>query len=177
MERISATLPTYRDLGFDAISLADHFTDDRGTKGIWFELWSLLTAVAMATSRGRLQTLVAQIPRSATRAVRTQALTADHISGGRLDLGLGIGLEIDPTYRMMGIENWSAKERATRPLKGELQYYESEEIFAGMVRKVMALGMSEVVLTYPRLAHQVNFERIARNVLPDLKTAQVSGRD
>ena len=43
-----------------------------------------------------------------------QALTADHISGGRLDVGLGIGLEIDPSYRMMGIENWSAKERVAR---------------------------------------------------------------
>jgi hypothetical protein len=29
-------------------------------------------------------------------------------------IGLGTGLEIDPSYRMMGIENWSAKERVAR---------------------------------------------------------------
>ena len=29
-------------------------------------------------------------------------------------MGLGTGLEVDPSYRMMGIENWSAKERVAR---------------------------------------------------------------
>src|SRR5208282_5232478 len=80
----------------------------------WFELWSQLSAVAMATTRIRLQNLVAQIPLRNPALFALQALTADHISGGRLDLGLGTGLEIDPSYRMMGIENWSAKERVAR---------------------------------------------------------------
>jgi alkanesulfonate monooxygenase SsuD/methylene tetrahydromethanopterin reductase-like flavin-dependent oxidoreductase (luciferase family) len=101
-------------LGFDAIGLADHLVDWAGGKGPWFELWSQVSAIAMATTRIRLATLVAQIPLRNPALFALQALTADHISGGRLDLGLGIGLEADPSYRMMGIENWSAKERVAR---------------------------------------------------------------
>jgi len=101
-------------LGFDGIGLADHLVDWTGTKGPWFELWTQVAAVAQATTRIRLTTLVAQIPLRNPAHFAHQALTADHISGGRLDVGLGTGLEFDPSCRMMGIENWSAKERVAR---------------------------------------------------------------
>jgi alkanesulfonate monooxygenase SsuD/methylene tetrahydromethanopterin reductase-like flavin-dependent oxidoreductase (luciferase family) len=102
------------ELGFDAIGLADHLVDWAGGNGPWFELWTQLAAIAMATTRVRLATLVAQIPLRNPTLFALQALTADHISGGRLDLGIGTGLEIDPSYRMMGIDNWSAKQRVAR---------------------------------------------------------------
>jgi len=102
------------DLGFDAVGLADHFTDWAGGKGPWFELWTKLSAVAMATKRIRLQSLVAQIPLRNPAMFALQALTADHISNGRVEVGLGTGLEIDPSYRMMGEANWTAKERVAR---------------------------------------------------------------
>ncbi|HYC64833.1 MAG TPA: LLM class flavin-dependent oxidoreductase, partial [Reyranellaceae bacterium] len=102
------------ELGFDTVNLADHLTDWAGGKGPWFELWTQLAAVAQATTRIRLATLVAQIPLRNPAMFALEALTADHISGGRLDVGLGTGLEIDPSYRMMGVENWSAKERVAR---------------------------------------------------------------
>jgi alkanesulfonate monooxygenase SsuD/methylene tetrahydromethanopterin reductase-like flavin-dependent oxidoreductase (luciferase family) len=101
-------------LGFDAIGLADHLVDWAGGKGPWFELWSQVSALAMTTTRVRLTTLVAQIPFRNPALFALQALTADHISGGRLEVGLGTGLEIDPSYRMMGIDNWTAKERVAR---------------------------------------------------------------
>jgi alkanesulfonate monooxygenase SsuD/methylene tetrahydromethanopterin reductase-like flavin-dependent oxidoreductase (luciferase family) len=102
------------ELGFDAIGLADHLVDWAGGNGPWFELWTQLAAIAMATTRVHLATLVAQIPLRNPTLFALQALTADHISGGRLDLGIGTGLEIDPSYRMMGIDNWSAKQRVAR---------------------------------------------------------------
>ena len=43
-----------------------------------------------------------------------EALTVDHISGGRLEVGLGTGLEIDPSYDAAGIPNCKAKERVAR---------------------------------------------------------------
>jgi len=102
------------ELGFDVLGLADHFTDWAGGQGPWFELWTKLAAVAMATRRIRLQSLVAQIPLRNPAMFALQALTADHVSTGRLEVGLGTGLEIDPSYRMIGMVNWPAKERVAR---------------------------------------------------------------
>jgi len=101
-------------LGFDCVGLADHLVDWAGGSGPWFELWTQLGAIAMATSRVRIATLVAQIPLRNPVLFALQALTADHISGGRLEVGLGTGLPIDPSYRMMGIENWDNPGRVAR---------------------------------------------------------------
>jgi len=102
------------ELGFDGIGLADHLVDWAGNKGPWFELWTQVAAIAQATTRVRLTTLVAQIPLRNPAHFAQQAITADHISGGRLEVGLGTGLVVDPSYRMMGIANWSTKERVAR---------------------------------------------------------------
>ena len=114
MARIPGRSRQVEELGFDTISFADHFTDWTGKKGPWLELWSQVSAIAMATKHIRLATLVAQIPFRNPAMFALQALTVDHISGGRLDLGLGTGLGVDPSYRMMGVANWSAKERVAR---------------------------------------------------------------
>ncbi len=74
----------------------------------------MLAAVAQATSRIRIAPCVAQIPLRNPALFARQALSVDHISKGRLELGLGLGLPIDPSYEMMGIPNWSNKERAAR---------------------------------------------------------------
>jgi alkanesulfonate monooxygenase SsuD/methylene tetrahydromethanopterin reductase-like flavin-dependent oxidoreductase (luciferase family) len=102
------------ELGFDCVGLADHLVDWTGGSGPWFELWTQLGAIAMATSRVRIATLVAQIPLRNPVLFALQALTADHISGGRLEVGIGTGLTTDPCCRMMGVENWSNPERVAR---------------------------------------------------------------
>ena len=101
-------------LGFDIGGLADHFVDWTNPPNPWFDLWATLGAVAQATTTLRLRPCVAQIPLRDPATVARQALTLDHISGGRIELGLGIGLTVDPSYEMMGIENWSPRERVAR---------------------------------------------------------------
>ena len=101
-------------LGFDLGGLADHFVDWTNPPNPWFDLWSTLGAVAQATTTLRLRPCVAQIPLRDPATFARQALSLDHISGGRIELGLGIGLTIDPSYAMMGLPNWSNRERVAR---------------------------------------------------------------
>jgi alkanesulfonate monooxygenase SsuD/methylene tetrahydromethanopterin reductase-like flavin-dependent oxidoreductase (luciferase family) len=102
------------DLGFDLVSTADHFVDWTNPAVPWLEAWTALAAAARATRRIRLLTLVTQIPLRHPAMLARQALTVDHVSGGRLEVGLGTGLPIDPAYDMLGIPNWEPKERVAR---------------------------------------------------------------
>jgi alkanesulfonate monooxygenase SsuD/methylene tetrahydromethanopterin reductase-like flavin-dependent oxidoreductase (luciferase family) len=102
------------DLGFDLATTADHFVDWNNPAVPWLEAWTVLAAAARETTRIRLATYVSQIPLRHPAMLARQALTVDHISGGRLEVGLGTGLSIDPAYDMIGIPNWEPKERVAR---------------------------------------------------------------
>ncbi len=101
-------------LGFELAGTADHFVDWTDPAKPWFDLWTVLAAVAQATTTLRLRPTVAQIPLREPAMLARHVLSLDHISRGRIEIGLGIGLEIDPSYRMMGIPNWTARERVAR---------------------------------------------------------------
>lgn len=102
------------DVGFDMATTGDHFVDWTEPSRPWLEAWTALTAVACNTSRIRLAHYVNQMPLRNPAMLARQALTLDHISKGRLEIGLGIGLVIDPAYDMIGVANWSVKERIAR---------------------------------------------------------------
>ncbi len=102
------------ELGFDLAGTGDHFVDWTNPSTPWLEAWTLLAAVARETTRIRLATYVTQIPLRNPALLARQALTVDQISNGWLDVGLGTGLTIDPAYEMVGLPNWSGKERAAR---------------------------------------------------------------
>ena len=113
--------PTYRDqikrveaLGFDIAAVPDHFCDWANPPAPWLEAWTSLAGLAAETSTVRLATCVTQIPLRHPGVLVHQAVTVDHISGGRVELGLGTGITIDPSLEMIGLENWSAGERVAR---------------------------------------------------------------
>jgi alkanesulfonate monooxygenase SsuD/methylene tetrahydromethanopterin reductase-like flavin-dependent oxidoreductase (luciferase family) len=102
-------------MGLDGLMLADHFVNFAQPNAPWFEAWTLLAALATQTKTIRIGLLTAFPWRNPAFLAR-QAMTVDHISNGRLDLGLGAGAPgaIDVSYAMTGTPDWPAKERVDR---------------------------------------------------------------
>jgi alkanesulfonate monooxygenase SsuD/methylene tetrahydromethanopterin reductase-like flavin-dependent oxidoreductase (luciferase family) len=269
-------------LGFEVAALPDHFCDWSNPSGPWHESWTSIAAIAARTSTLRLATCVTQIPLRNPAVLAHQAVTVDQISNGRVELGVGTGITIDPSCEMIGVPNWTAGERVARfgeyvelldhllresitiyhgtyyqangavmnpgsvqqprlPIMvaalgpkmmrnaaahadiwnslsfasefeeqmgeltdrcmtmdelclelgrdpdtlrrsytmfdpkarasgGGIAYYESDDVFVDMVRRITAVGISEISMYYPALESQLPaFERIAKEVLPDLR--------
>ena len=102
------------ELGFDIATTSDQFVDWKNPSVPWFDVWTALAAVAQATDRIRLAPCVAQIPMRDPATFARQVVTVDHVSGGRVEAGLGLGLTVDPGYGMIGVANWDNPERARR---------------------------------------------------------------
>jgi alkanesulfonate monooxygenase SsuD/methylene tetrahydromethanopterin reductase-like flavin-dependent oxidoreductase (luciferase family) len=102
------------ELCFDVTGTGDHFVDWSRPKEPWLEVWTVLAAIAVETTSIKLGTYVTQIPFRNPALLARQALVVDHISNGRLELGLGTGIPADPACEIMGLPNWSNKERAAR---------------------------------------------------------------
>jgi alkanesulfonate monooxygenase SsuD/methylene tetrahydromethanopterin reductase-like flavin-dependent oxidoreductase (luciferase family) len=93
-------------LGFDFISANDHIH----AAGSRYELWTMLSWIASATSRIRVATRVLGVPYRPPTVVAKMAETFDRLSGGRLILGLGAGAS-DEEFRALGLEVGSPRDK------------------------------------------------------------------
>src|ERR1700704_1817923 len=88
---------------FDGAWVFDHFTPLYGDRnGPCMEAWTLLAALAAITSRIRLGVLVTGITYRHPSVLATEAITVDHISGGRRELGRGPPCH-QPEHEELGI--------------------------------------------------------------------------
>jgi alkanesulfonate monooxygenase SsuD/methylene tetrahydromethanopterin reductase-like flavin-dependent oxidoreductase (luciferase family) len=100
-------------LGFDTLWLTDHFANPYGLTDPWFDGWTLLSGLVAHTLRARLGVLVTNITYRNPALLARQALTLDHLAGGRLELALGPGGQ-PSDYAMTGVGPWDAPERVER---------------------------------------------------------------
>jgi alkanesulfonate monooxygenase SsuD/methylene tetrahydromethanopterin reductase-like flavin-dependent oxidoreductase (luciferase family) len=85
--------------GWDGFFLWDHVAYREPVRAL-ADPWVTLAAVAMATERVAIGTLVTPLPRRRPHQLARETVTLDRLSGGRLVLGVGIGsertVEFDP---------------------------------------------------------------------------------
>ena len=79
----------YEELGIETIWQPDHFLRPTDPTAPTFEGWTSLAALAAQTSRIRLGMLVSSNLLRHPALLVQQAITVDHISGGRLEVGMG----------------------------------------------------------------------------------------
>jgi F420-dependent oxidoreductase-like protein len=79
-------------LGFEALFRSDHYASvaGAGRRGS-LDAWATLSGLAAITSTLRLGTLVSPATFRHPSVLAKAAVTADHISGGRVELGIGTG--------------------------------------------------------------------------------------
>lgn len=99
--------------GFGGIALMDHLVPPRAeTQTIW-EAMTFATWLAAHTDRLTIGHLVLCDAFRHPAQLAREALTLDHLSGGRFELGLGSG-SVPAEFRQFGLDVGAATERVSR---------------------------------------------------------------
>lgn len=103
--------------GFHGVWYADHYMPNTGSEAIEpgdvNECWAMLPAIATVTERVRVGSLVSPTSVHHPAILANRAATVDHLSRGRLVLGLGAGWQINE-HHAYGIALEPPKQRVDR---------------------------------------------------------------
>ena len=120
--------------GWDTVYVADHFMGDReqagGTISPTFEATAAMAGLATATDRVRLGSLVFGITYRHPAVLANWAKTVDHMSNGRLLLGIGAGWQLNE-HEQYGIELGRPGVRIDR-------FVEACQVLEGLLRSPVA---------------------------------------
>jgi alkanesulfonate monooxygenase SsuD/methylene tetrahydromethanopterin reductase-like flavin-dependent oxidoreductase (luciferase family) len=101
------------DLGFDTLNVVDHFYGSYDVMDPCHEAYTALAGIAAVTSRVRLGVMVGGNTYRNPAFLLKQAVTVDHISGGRVELGVGAGW-LEREHEAYGFPFPPARERVDR---------------------------------------------------------------
>ncbi|MEV0731207.1 LLM class flavin-dependent oxidoreductase [Polymorphospora sp. NPDC050346] len=90
--------------GWDGVFLWDHLLLDRATRLPLADSWTAVTAILAATRRIRGGPLVVPLAQRQPWKVARETVTLDHLSGGRLVLGVGLGASADTDFAAFGLD-------------------------------------------------------------------------
>ena len=100
--------------GWDGVFVEDYIIWQGDQNMPTYDPWVLLAAMATRTTRVKLSTQVTPLARRRPWKVACEAMTLDHLSNGRVILGVGLGDNItanEPSFAAFG-EEMDAKRRA-----------------------------------------------------------------
>ena len=119
------------ETGWDGVYFADHFmpntADGAPADGPAHECWATLAGLAVAVPRLRLGSLVSGNTYRHPAVLAKMATTIDHLSGGRVVLGIGAGWQ-ENEHRAYGIPLPPVRERLDR-------LDESCQVILGLLRQ------------------------------------------
>ncbi len=140
--------------GWDGFFLWDHMAFTREFPVPVFDPWVTLGALAVQTERIRLGTMVTPLARRRPWKLARETVTLDHLSGGRLILGVGLGTPRDADFELLG-EDPNERVRAEKLDEGlELlvRLWGGEPVeFAGKHFRVRDTRFGPVPLQRPRI--------------------------
>jgi F420-dependent oxidoreductase-like protein len=103
--------------GWDGVYFADHFMPNgpgpEPLDGDTLECWSVLAALAALVPRMRIAPLVTSVTYRHPAVLANIAAAVDHVSGGRLTLGVGAGWQLNE-HVAYGIPLGTVRERMDR---------------------------------------------------------------
>ncbi len=110
-EQWTALARAAEDAGLDALFRSDHYRSiARGDPAGSLDAWTTLAALAAVTERIRLGTLVSPVTFRPVSVLAKSVVTADHVSGGRVELGIGAGW-FQSEHEAYGFRFGTARER------------------------------------------------------------------
>jgi F420-dependent oxidoreductase-like protein len=112
IDQLRAVWRVADEAGFDHCWCMDHLAT-LGTRddGPIFEAWALLAGMAVATTRTRIGCMVTGNTYRHPALLAKAAVTVDHLSGGRLEFGLGAGWA-ENEHTMLGLPFGTKGDRA-----------------------------------------------------------------
>lgn len=97
--------------GLEAMFRSDHYLGiGRGGEGGSLDAWTTLAGLAAVTHDLRLGTLVSPVTFRPASVLAKSVVTVDHISGGRVELGIGAGW-FEPEHDAYGFPFMTSRER------------------------------------------------------------------